>query len=203
MRDLSKGLASVAAVLVAMSAPAQAANFLEDLFGVFERRSEAPGVVVPDRPQRARPRAKASNQGVRINNHIRVTISHDGDGASASMRDYLKSPDFTRRFAESDAGAAREAVAFLLKNDATLRAGDAVVTRAGVLVLDGDKRDFAPAAKVALDQNLRQRLMAFSPSRGTRLPAAVHGAPDDAQALPLAFSVRVSDGQPIRYVGGM
>lgn len=211
MRGLSKNVVLIAGALVSISAPACAMNFLEALFGIPEQRTEVPNAGdrnasppnCASQPRQAR--AKAGSP-VTIHNHIRVAISHGRDGGDAIIHDYLKSADFTRRFTSSAPDSTREALAFLLQNDATLRPGDAVVTREGVVVLNGEKRQFAPAAKMAFDRSLRERLLAFGQPKTKPQARPVIYAASDAPGdrnLPLAFSVRVTDGQLIRYVGGL
>ncbi|MCW2286019.1 hypothetical protein M2323_003856 [Rhodoblastus acidophilus] len=185
--------------LVVMSAPASATNFWEDLFGFPPSRTDGAGASAPYRaaPPRRAKAAKASS-GFTIRNHVRVVVSH-GD---AIATDYLKSAEFTQLFNSTAPGATKEALTYLLKHDPTLQPGDAVVTRAGVVVLDADQRKFAPASKT-FDKSLRERLLAFSAPKASPLErTAVQTASDETQA-PLAFSIRVSDGQPIRYVGGL
>jgi len=209
MRDFSKKLIFIAGALVFAGTPADASSFWEDLFGGSSRRSDFQGMGDANRaspPRRARaPRASrtANPDGFVIHNRIRVTVTHSSDReADPIVQDYLRSQDFTKRFASGAPDDTREAVAFMLKNDATLQPGDAIVTHAGVLVLDGDKRRFAPAAH-AFDRSLRERLMAFAPTNAAPRQRAAEAAEPAEAKQPLAFSVRVGDGQLIRYVGGM
>ncbi len=202
MGGLSKGVVLIAGALVSMSAPASATNFWEDLFGLPPTRTEVPsvGASAPDRAsQPRRAKAKASS-GVTIRNHVKVVVNHGGGDAIA--QDYLKSAEFKQLFNSTAPGATKEALNTLLRHNSTLQPGDAVVTRAGVVVLDGEKRKFAPASK-AFDRSLRERLLAFSLPKSTPQERPVIQTASDETHVPLAFSIRVSDGQPIRYVGGL
>jgi len=211
MRDLQKRLVSIAAATLAMSVQAEAANFWEAMFGIPDHRLAVPSIDNRDPAARpaARPRrAKTSAPSeLRIRQRVKVVVIHGSGPADsdAVVQDYLRSPEFTRRFSVGGDGATKEAVSYLLKHDTTLRPGDAVVTRAGVMVLDGEA--FVSAANFRLHQSLRERFLAFN--RPMLNKAREQPAAQDAQEparrpdAPLAFGTRVTDGQPIRYVGGM
>ena len=129
-------------------------------------------------------------------------------------RPILAIPAFTQRFSETPASGApdgaSEAIAYLLQNDPTLRPGDAVVTRAGVLVLGGGrhKPEFLPVAHSHLRRGVKARLLAFVPAGPESRQREYRRA-----ATPVAFTPRLdspagqlsfrnSDGRVIRIVGG-
>ena len=226
MNHASKTLFAGAGLLAVICAPATAAGFMDDFFAAPQSSwSNAPGEYAPYPPFGWRPATTPRagwGRGVHASKRKRerrpfheIRISHPAPREiDPKIQAYLTSPAFTQRFSETPVSGApdgaSEALAYLLQNDPTLRPGDAVVTRAGVLVLGGGrhKHEFVPVAQSHLRRGAKARLLAFVPEGPQSRQRENRRA-----ATPVAFTPRLdhpvgqlsfrnSDGRVIRIVGG-
>jgi hypothetical protein len=225
MNHACKTLFAGVGVVAVIFAPATAAGFMDDFFAAPQASwSNDPREYAPYPPfggwRREAPWAgrivhASRRKRERRPRHVEARISYpaprEGD---PKIQAHLASPAFTQRFSEAPVSGAPdgadEALAYLLQNDPTLRAGDAVVTRAGVLVLGSGRhtREFVPVARSHLRRGVKARLLAFVPAG----PASRQRERRRA-ATPVAFTPRLdspaeklsfrnSDGRVIRIVGG-
>lgn len=131
---------------------------------------------------------------------------------------YLRSPEFSRLFA---AGQTDGAIAYMLRNDATLQSGDAVMTKEGLRVFDpkgGEKGKFLPLNQVELDRTRTTRLAELEQAKRPAESEVVRVSLDESKPLGLLAKlktpasvrtgsgsepiIRTADGRSIRLVGG-
>lgn len=172
-----------------MAGSASAKNIFDFLFGGFGGKS-------------AEPVRRAAAPAHR--NYVRVAPARPAVEDDATK--YLKSAEFSHRFQTGPTG---EAVAYLLHNDATLRSGDAVMTKEGVLVFDpngGGDGKFVAIRDAAVSQSLSTRLADLERAEKPVVSGssrAKAGRVERERTETTGESVILaSDGRSIRMVGG-
>lgn len=101
-----------------------------------------------------------------------------------------------------------------LMHDATLRYGDAIMTKSGISIFTGtrkashDRNDFSPLQDVRVKPSQKIALNAIDPmhpdrARGSKPSDEVRSGRSSASAMPLAKGVMIDggNGKSIRYVG--
>ena len=119
---------------------------------------------------------------------------------------YLKSAEFSGRF---QTGRTEDAVAYLVHNDPTLRSGDALMTREGLVVFDsngGRDGKFVAIRDAGVSASLSARLADLERAQKPGTPVAVRGKAgrierDQAETINQSL-ILASDGRSIRMVSG-
>jgi hypothetical protein len=183
---------------------ARAENIFDILFGGFANRNAA-----AQNPGSGHSGAPHKHFG-----SVRVKSAPPVEDATAK---YLRSPEFSRRFA---AGETDDAIAYMLRNDATLQSGDAVMTKDGLRIFDpkGGEGKFLPLKQVELDRARSTRLAELERAKSPAESGVVRLSLNESRPLGLLAKwktpdsgrigagvesiIRTADGRAIRLVGG-
>jgi hypothetical protein len=216
------------------SSASQAQGLLEVLFGGAQHQTESQGHYA-DREQHrilhsahAR-RADSRHQRwmraasrSRLSRHALLAMRRDNPVPTSGQMSYAATPGSAAKALAGDqcCSSAREAIAKVIRDDPTLRSGDAYMTSDGLRVFDAERRDdqkFVPVDQAhKIGRDLKARLAELEKKRPpdtagapkSRISSAsgLHEPTGAAEQKPMKLEkerlIKTSAGKTIRLVGG-